>query len=729
MTSDVEPRASLVENILAGRVSSRVLAALGIGLGLLIVVPIVVLLLRTGPDHPVDLGNVGPKDDMLDEVRNNLFRETDLITLKNSVQQINSHFNANSDQRPHGLTPAERELLKRDLALSDEELGEIDGGNYSTLDANYLDACFLFRDAGRSIQYHVATVAAEDPAVRLTPLEQATAAFNWVTRQVRLEERSLWRWSVPPYLGLRRGRGTALERALIFLDLLRQMNVDDEQGKPLIGCLVGNGTKANPEGDQSIWAVGVLIDNELYLFDPRLGLPVPGPNGQGVATLAQVLKTDARVPDPLPRLTVGVAGAGALLLHRDGPVLDQLTVGKKYPYDVTADQARVGDAYLYVSLPALAPRMAQLQKLLASRVHVNLSADPVGELAQIKMALDAAGAKPGKVAIHREGLRVLREFLPPEEGGADRKLFGVPLAALPGYAEPGNRDNVGMTRKRFLEYELVPWLGLPDNYQNFPYNVGLGSVIREMYARSFRHSALEPGGARDLILRGHYDRAISDLMEVERKDLTDAYRDLQNAVQAAGGPVAFDRQVQRFLLDTMAPAAADMQRAMANGPEATAAAQADVEKKWFSNRDVNLLLQGSVAARRLPEITYLLALAKQEIAEQFQLRADAVGRRNGSGKSPDDARAKENWVKAEPWWRELAHKYPQGPLAGVARRPRGRCQMMLGDWQAALVGWEDMTDPLPQSQFDRPAALPPSEKVGNLFLAHELRRQHQADKP
>ena len=32
-----------------------------------------------------------------------------------------------------------------------------------------------------------------------------------------------------------------------------------------------------------------LIGDQAYLFDCRIGLPIPGPNGQGVATLNQVL--------------------------------------------------------------------------------------------------------------------------------------------------------------------------------------------------------------------------------------------------------------------------------------------------------------------------------------------------------------------------------------------------------------------------------------------------------
>ena len=40
---------------------------------------------------------------------------------------------------------------------------------------------------------------------------------------------------------------------------------------------------------------------------------------------------------------------------------------------------------------------------------------------------------------------------------------------------------------------------------------------------------------------------------------------------------------------------------------------------------------------------------------------------------------------------------------------------MLGDWQAAAATWQDVSDQMP--------AL---EKVGNLYLAHRLRKQHES---
>src|SRR5690606_23485378 len=46
-------------------------------------------------------------------------------------------------------------------------------------------------------------------------------------------------------------------------------------------------------GETTFWLPALLRDGQLYLFDARLGLPIPGPGGEGVATLQQVQADDS----------------------------------------------------------------------------------------------------------------------------------------------------------------------------------------------------------------------------------------------------------------------------------------------------------------------------------------------------------------------------------------------------------------------------------------------------
>jgi len=63
---------------------------------------------------------------------------------------LNSHF-GQRNQRPAGLAAGQRERLQTLATLDPDELTEIDSGAFTTLDAHYLDCCFLLRDAARAL--------------------------------------------------------------------------------------------------------------------------------------------------------------------------------------------------------------------------------------------------------------------------------------------------------------------------------------------------------------------------------------------------------------------------------------------------------------------------------------------------------------------------------------------------------------------------------------------------
>ncbi len=92
-----------------------------------------------------------------------------------------------------------------------------------------------------------------------------------------------------PYLTLFRGTGDGLQRSILFANLCRQAS--------LKSCMLSTTTST---GELQPWLTGVLIGGEIYLFDCSLGVPVPGPEQQGIATLAQA-RRDASV---LRRLNV-----------------------------------------------------------------------------------------------------------------------------------------------------------------------------------------------------------------------------------------------------------------------------------------------------------------------------------------------------------------------------------------------------------------------------------------
>ena len=95
-----------------------------------------------------------------------------------------------------------------------------------------------------------------------------------------------------PWQTLIFGRGDALARARVFIRLARQQDVD-----VVMLAFPGQTTPPRPRP----WLPAVLVRDQLYLFDPRLGLPIPSGDDGGIATLTQVIEN----ADLLSDLAVG----------------------------------------------------------------------------------------------------------------------------------------------------------------------------------------------------------------------------------------------------------------------------------------------------------------------------------------------------------------------------------------------------------------------------------------
>ncbi len=96
-----------------------------------------------------------------------------------------------------------------------------------------------------------------------------------------------------PWQILLYGRGTAEQRAWVFALLCRQQGLDVVMLE-LAGAErpVGSKQPAARQPRDDFWLPAAGVDGQLYLFDTRLGLPIPGPGGEGVATLDQVQQDD-----------------------------------------------------------------------------------------------------------------------------------------------------------------------------------------------------------------------------------------------------------------------------------------------------------------------------------------------------------------------------------------------------------------------------------------------------
>jgi len=174
-------------------------------------------------------------------------------------------------------------------------------------------------------------------------LQLAAALFDWTVRNIQLDwapgTRGPQRPTQKPWETLLLGHGTGDERAAVFILMARQQRLD----AALIAV-----PQSGDDAQKKVrpWAVGVLIDGEIFLFDPNLGLPIPAPQG---------IRRDAAGGLRLRPATLREVVDDAGLLRR-------LHVGDefRYPFDEVRDVA--------VLLEASPSFVAQRMKLLESQL-------------------------------------------------------------------------------------------------------------------------------------------------------------------------------------------------------------------------------------------------------------------------------------------------------------------------------------------------------------------------
>jgi tetratricopeptide (TPR) repeat protein len=210
-------------------------------------------------------------------------------------------------------------------------LGELD---YYQTDILYLQQCLWQNDIAQRVTAEPRSAALEPWFKELEQagqidgarqLAQAERIFDWTVRNIqlkpllppakgpelsveegkRIDTRSPAERGVPgpgyqqlPQQTLLYGQGDAWERGRIFIQVCRQAGVP----AMMLGI-----SQPNELGGPQAWACAVFIPSagggskgELYLFDPQLGLPIPGPKRQGIATLTNCVEDESLLAALVP---------------------------------------------------------------------------------------------------------------------------------------------------------------------------------------------------------------------------------------------------------------------------------------------------------------------------------------------------------------------------------------------------------------------------------------------
>ncbi|MBN1851781.1 MAG: hypothetical protein JW829_03625 [Pirellulales bacterium] len=189
------------------------------------------------------------------------------------------------------------------------------------------------------------------------PVARATALFDWTVRNIQLVAQNDQRPPQEPWEVILQGRGTAIERAWVFALLCRHQRIDIV----ILSPYNPNRTSGTPS-ENTGFLPALFHEGELYLFDPVLGMPIPGPNGTGIATLEQI--------------------------QSDDRLFRQLDIDSDNRYSQTQDQWKTATASIVASPLALSHRASILESQLAGKDAFVLTA-PTAILAQ---RLEATGS-------------------------------------------------------------------------------------------------------------------------------------------------------------------------------------------------------------------------------------------------------------------------------------------------------------------------------------------------
>ncbi|MDQ2622044.1 MAG: tetratricopeptide repeat protein, partial [Actinomycetota bacterium] len=320
-----------------------------------------------------------------------------------ATQKLNQYFEGTSLSE-YQLSPESQAFLSR--WLPPEMVEDLQKPHWSeSRDARHLEDCMMYY----GIANRVGGVGDD--------LARVSRVFDWIVKQVQLvPPGSLGSHQASqvysrPYDLLLRGMGTEsqgywAERAWMFMALCRQLGVDvglltyskGNVVEPLISTrklgldATGLPTLDNSAADRPpiIWVCAALIGDEAYLFDARVGLPIPGPNGEGVATLKQALA------DP------------AILDRMDLPGLAAYETSRA---SLLASPTKIG-VLLDSSQGYFTPKMKMLQAELSGGNRTILFRDPVEERDRF---VEAMGDRLGEVDLWTMPLEVeTRLFTDPD---------------------------------------------------------------------------------------------------------------------------------------------------------------------------------------------------------------------------------------------------------------------------------------------------------------------------
>jgi hypothetical protein len=286
-----------------------------------------------------------------------------------ATENLNDLFDQGTNPNDFAFSPASKDFLLRkiyDLTGQDPEpiVKSLSSTKFTTRDARHIEDCMLYR------------VVANRVAGEGDDLTRVRRIFDWIVRNVELVPAeslggpNFHQAEVRPADVLVRGMATEggnrwSERGWLFMALCRQIGVD----VGLLSYTPRGSMMASPKAAVNrpavSWVCAAAVGGKAYLFEQRIGIEIPGPDGTGVATLEEAI-TD---PNVLGRLDIpGLSAYG--------------TTGA----ELAASPTKI-NVFIDSSMGYLATRMRLLQGQLRGEHRTILFRDPLEQGKNFKVAM------------------------------------------------------------------------------------------------------------------------------------------------------------------------------------------------------------------------------------------------------------------------------------------------------------------------------------------------------
>jgi len=509
------------------------------------------------------------------------------------------------------------------------------------LDTRHLVEAFFFRDIASRL------AGTTDLWAGLCPeksLRKSARLMNWVCRQVSMLEPGM---AIDPVLAnpsliLKRGWGTGLDRALVFLFLWDQA-AGTQSVPPILFAMPG----VEPGRVRHLVGVWSQEIKDFWLLDPELGLPLElvSPNWAWLGGIR-------RNPEKAVPLKAG-----------------------NFEWDLKAENLAQGQCFLVRTLSGLSPRLEATQTILQQNgINVFLGQNPAKDLADLEKSLELAGwpknSSGTRVTLWKPALGLLRDFTSVDEGGTDQKdarmdgfkLTAVPLAAMP----PALRIDFQLGGNQKL-LAGGPWL-----VQFATWDAGLKEIVpfqvaerfTSLFSAPFLVSTFQANQTRDMLLRGKWNKLTSNLVG-EQDDLKKAQRAYEST------RVVIEKQLGEWVTAMEQLYAAENRAKRGTNAAEISEITKRINEAWKAET-TGAILANALSRSRGVEIAYFLALIRQEEAEKMV-----------PGKVQND-RLASAWEESASAWKRFNEDLSPGLCVGVARTCWAEAVYQAGDPTRAL---------------------------------------------